>query len=60
MKIKKEALEKAIQESVDQIGSGSLFEEDRFAVYAGNNLEVQVVITTNTSDFIGDYERSKA
>lgn len=54
MEIKKEALEKLIQESIDEMNaSPGFFCEDLFAIHIGDGFEVQVVVTTEEQNFVG-------
>lgn len=55
MEIKKAALEQLINESLgDFKRSPGFFSEDRFAIHCADGCEVQVVITAEESDFIGE------
>jgi hypothetical protein len=60
MKIKKEALEKAINTSLKDLRNGC--ESEAFCIYAEDGIEVQVHITTDENDFLDcileDYERA--
>ena len=54
-KIKKEALEKVIQDMIDEISKADdWFDEQRITIHCGNAIEVQVVVTNDEDNFIGE------
>ena len=62
--IKTKALEQAIEESIHDVLHNYRLSEDRFTIEKGRFYEVQVVVTKNVDDFIGEvlpeYEKAKA
>ena len=53
-KIKKEALEKVIQEMIDEVeGADDWFQDEKITIHCGNNYEVQILVTNDEDNFLG-------
>ena len=53
MKLKSAALQKAINDSILDVGRGPC-ESDRFAIYEDTRVQVQVVVTSDPDDFMDE------
>ena len=55
MEIKKTPLEQLINESIDDWKRNhGFFSEDKFTIHCGEGFEVQVIITSDDSDFLDE------
>lgn len=55
IKIKKEALENAIQEMINEVSNADdWFDEQKITIHCGNSYEVQIVVTNDEDNFIGE------
>jgi len=53
-KIKKEVLEKAIQEMIDEVKKADdWFQDEKITIHYGNNYEVQILVTNDEDQFLG-------
>jgi dsDNA-binding SOS-regulon protein len=52
--IKKEALEKAMQEMINEVEKADdWFQDEKITIHCGNNYEVQILVTNDEDQFLG-------